>query len=116
MVGLRRKERKSSGGEVAIVFRMGRRYGREEEKFVHREADKSNVIGLADAGDVNGTEIDTKLGELGHDKLGIVGHFVEMVAQNSTLLHTETIVYWSLEAFVPFNKCLAVCEAVVEEN
>ena len=38
VVGLRRKERKSSGGEVAIVFRMGRRYGWEAENFVQREA------------------------------------------------------------------------------
>ena len=64
------------------MVRIGIFHGKGEEslEFVRAVAHKSNVIGLADAGDVNRAEIDSKLGELGHDKLGIVGQFVETVA------------------------------------
>ena len=38
MEGLRRKERKESGSEFAMVFEMGRRWGREEENSAQDKA------------------------------------------------------------------------------
>ena len=68
-------------------------HGKVEEalQFVWTVGNQSDVIRLADAADVSGTEVGPQLGELGHFKLGVVGQFIETVTQNPTLLDTETI-------------------------
>ena len=93
-------------------------HGKVEEalQFVWTVGNQSDVIGLADAADVSGTEVDPQLGELGHLKLGVVGQFIETVTQNPTLLDTETIVDGPHEASFPLDKSLAIGEPVVEED
>ena len=46
--------------------------GEEAMELVGAVADKGDIISLADAGDVNRTEVDAEVGALGDHQLGIV--------------------------------------------
>ena len=78
--------------------------------------DKSSVIGLADGGDADVVDDNSKLGELGSGELLIVGQLVQSVAEDTALLHANLVKDWTHQALVPLNKGQSVGQSVRQVN
>ena len=102
-------------GDVVVVGILHSK-GEETLELMGTVACKGDVICLTNTGHVNRSKIDAKLGLLSQEQFGIVGKFVQSVAQNSSLFDTEQVVNRTHHTFVPLNKCLTVFQSIIEKN